>query len=308
LPDALVITGPTASGKSALAYALADRFDLEVITVDSAQVYTDMDIGTAKPNAAQRALVPHHLLDIRAPTEPYTAFDFCQDARHAIAAVQASGRVPVLVGGTMLYLKALRDGIANLPEANPVVRLEILEAAQAKGWPWLHEELRRIDPQAALRIKPTDRQRLQRALEVERLTGQTLTALQAQGQLGIGANLTEVAIMPESRAQLHHKIEVRFDEMLNQGLVTEVERLREKYELHDALPAMKAVGYRQVWQYLEGDLGFDEMREKGIIATRQLAKRQFTWLRSFEAVKKISTPSLDALLKIDAVANILIKA
>ena len=208
----------------------------------------------------------------------------------------------------MLYLKALRDGIADLPQANPAVRLEILQTAEANGWPWLHDELRRIDPAAALRIKPTDRQRLQRALEVERLTGRTLTALQAQGQVGLGASLTEVAIMPESRASLHRQIETRFHEMLNHGLVAEVEHLREKFALHEALPAMKAVGYRQVWQYLEGDLGFDEMREKGIIATRQLAKRQFTWLRSFEAVKKISTPSLDALLKIDAVANILIKA
>jgi len=308
LTQALVITGPTASGKSALAYALAGRFNLEVITVDSAQVYTDMDIGTAKPDAAQQALVPHHLLDIRAPTDPYTAFDFCQDARQAIAAVRSRGRLPVLVGGTMLYLKALRDGIADLPEANPTVRLEILEAAKTNGWPWLHEELRRIDPEAALRIKPTDHQRLQRALEVERLTGQTLTALQAKGQVGLGASLTEVAIMPESRAQLHHQIEARFDQMLTQGLVAEVEQLREQYALHDALPAMKAVGYRQVWQFLEGDLGFDEMREKGIIATRQLAKRQFTWLRSFEMVEKISMPSLDALLKIDAVANILIKS
>ena len=208
----------------------------------------------------------------------------------------------------MLYLKALRDGIADLPEANPAVRQEILKAAEANGWPFLHDELKRIDPQAALRIKPTDRQRLQRALEVERLTGQTLTALQAQGQQGLGASLTEVAIMPESRAQLHHQIEARFDEMLNQGLVTEVEQLRQKYALHDALPAMKAVGYRQVWQFLEGDLDFDEMRGKGIIATRQLAKRQFTWLRSFETVKKISVPSLDVLLKIEAVANILIKS
>ena len=308
MTQALVITGPTASGKSALAYALADQFNVEIITVDSAQVYTDMDIGTAKPDQAQQALVPHHLLDIRAPTDPYTAFDFCQDARRAIEAVQSKGRLPVLVGGTMLYLKALRDGIADLPEADPRIRLEILEAAKSQGWPFLHDELRRIDPVAATRIKPSDRQRLQRAIEVYRLTGQTLTALQGQGQLGIGASLIEVAIMPQSRAQLHHQIEVRFDDMLDQGLVTEVEQLRAKYALHDALPAMKAVGYRQVWQFLEGDLDFDVMREKAIIATRQLAKRQFTWLRSFETVKKISTASLDGLLKIEPVANILIKA
>lgn len=308
MTQALVITGPTASGKSALAYALADRFNVEIVSVDSAQVYTDMDIGTAKPDQAQQALVPHHLLDIRAPTDPYTAFDFCQDARRAIDAVQSRGRLPVLVGGTMLYLKALRDGIADLPEADSMIRHEILEIAESQGWPFLHDALRRIDPVAAARIKPSDRQRLQRAMEVYRLTGQTLTALQAQGQLGIGASLTEVAIMPESRAQLHHQIEVRFDDMLDRGLVAEVEQLRAKYALHDALPAMKSVGYRQAWQFLEGDLGFDVMREKAIIATRQLAKRQFTWLRSFETVKKISTASLDALLKIEPVANILIKA
>ena len=306
LIQAVVITGPTASGKSALAYALAERFNIEIITVDSAQVYSGMDIGTAKPDPAQQAMVPHHLLDIRPPTQPYTAFDFCQDARQAIEAVRLKGRVPVLVGGTMLYLKALRDGIADLPEADPVIRLEIFEAAEANGWSWLHDELQKVDPESAARIQPSDRQRLQRAVEVYRLTGQTLTALQAKGQQGIGSNLLEVAIMPESRAQLHQKIEIRFDEMLDQGLVAEVERLRAKYVLNQALPAMRAVGYRQVWQFLEGDLKFEAMREKAIIATRQLAKRQFTWLRSFSTVKKISTPSVDALLKIEPFANILI--
>jgi tRNA dimethylallyltransferase len=302
---ALVITGPTASGKSALAYELANWFPVEVINLDSAQVYQGLDIGTAKPTLTIQNQVPHHLLDIREPTQPYTAFDFCRDARLAIEAITRRGRVPLLVGGTMLYLKALREGIAAMPPADSRIRDKILAEATKVGWSAVHDRLQTVDPIAAARIKPTDRQRLQRALEVHELTGETITQLHAKGQKGMANQLVEVAIVPEERSELHQKIAERFDDMLDRGFVDEVNSLRSRFELDAALPAMKAVGYRQVWQYLEGELDAAAMREKGIVATRQLAKRQFTWLRSFASVRSLLGPSVDQLLKIEEVANIL---
>ena len=300
-----MITGPTASGKSALAYRLAEQFDIDVINLDSAQVYRDLDIGTAKPSRQQQLKVPHHLIDIREPSQPYTAFEFCKDARAALVKIQGSGRTPVFVGGTMLYLKALREGIAEMPAADPDVRAEILRQAELKGWPEMHERLKRVDPVAAARIKSTDRQRLQRALEVHELTGKTLSDFHAMGHQGLSSDLLEVAIVPTDRSELHQKIAQRFNDMLEMGLVKEVERLRQSYRLEPSLPSMKAVGYRQVWQYLEGEIDHATMRDKAIIATRQLAKRQYTWLRSFAKIKILSQSSLDELLKIEGVDTIL---
>jgi len=305
LKTALVITGPTACGKSALAFELARQFDVEIISVDSAQVYQGMDLGTAKPSKEQQCQVPHHLIDIRAPDQPYTAFDFCQDAEVAMEEIRGRGRLPVLVGGTMLYLKALREGMARLPKADDAVRAEVLAEADRLGWAALHQELQRIDPEASLRIKPSDTQRLQRALEVYRLTGRSLSELIKDGQQGTTTALTEVAITPISRSGLHEDISVRFRQMLDQGLIEEVEGLKRDYDLHEALPAMKAVGYRQVWQHLKGELSADGLFDKAVVATRQLAKRQLTWLRAWPQLQKISEPALDQLLKIEEVDNIL---
>tara|TARA_A100001035_G_scaffold128380_1_gene100996 strand:- start:128 stop:1063 length:936 start_codon:yes stop_codon:yes gene_type:complete len=306
-PLALVITGPTASGKSSLAYALCERFPerFELISVDSAQVYRGLDIGAAKPTDAEQRLVPHHLIDIRDPTDPYTAHDFVTHANRLLESITARGKMPLMVGGTMLYLKSLRSGLAELPSASPVVRAALESEAAEKGWPYLHERLTKIDPVAAARIKPSDRQRLQRALEVFELTGRKLSDLQAESGSNPTFDAVEVAIEPPNRAELHQRIATRFDQMLEDGLVPEVEALREVFDLNPTLPAMKSVGYRQVWDYLEGDIDWAEMRLRGIIATRQLAKRQLTWLRGWSHLHRLHAPSLDALLKIKPLAHIL---
>ena len=305
-PLALVITGPTASGKSALAYSLCERFPdrFELISVDSAQVYRGLDIGAAKPTDAEQRLVPHHLIDIRNPTDPYTAHDFVTEASRLIESITAGGKTPLMVGGTMLYLKSLRSGMAELPSASPAVRAALDSEAADKGWPYLHERLTKIDPAAAARIKPSDRQRLQRALEVFELTGRKLSDLQAESHSNPTLDTVEVAIEPLERAKLHERIATRFDHMLEEGLVSEVETLRETFDLNSTLPAMKSVGYRQVWEYLEGDIDWDEMRLRGIIATRQLAKRQLTWLRGWSHLHRLPAPNLDALLKIKSLAHI----
>ena len=277
---AVCLAGPTASGKSAAAMALAAELPLEIISVDSAQVYRGMDIGTAKPSAAERALVPHHLIDILEPTDAYSAARFVADAQRLIEAIQGRGRLPLVVGGTMLYLKALGDGLSAMPAADAQVRAEIDAEAAQRGWSALHAELARVDPHSAARLSPGDAQRVQRALEVWRISGRTLTHWHAQpGPNRPSQSLPLVSLEPQDRSWLHARIATRFDAMLEAGLVAETQALRARGDLHAALPAMRCVGYRQAWAALDnGDIS--GLREAGIVATRQLAKRQLTWLRS----------------------------
>ncbi|OGA34075.1 MAG: tRNA (adenosine(37)-N6)-dimethylallyltransferase MiaA [Betaproteobacteria bacterium RIFCSPLOWO2_12_FULL_62_13b] len=277
--------GPTASGKSRVALELAQRLPVEIVSVDSAQVYRGMDIGTAKPSAAERASVPHHLIDILPPTEAYSAALFRADALRVIGQIRSRARLPLLVGGTMLYFKALLEGLSRLPSANAQIRAEIEAEAQDLGWPALHTRLAAVDPDTAARLKPRDSQRIQRALEVYRITGEPMSRLlfhppPLAGEGREGAFLS-IALLPADRARLHQRISARLTEMLSRGLVEEVEALRQKYALSSELPSMRSVGYRQVWQHLEGELDRDELKDRAIYATRQLAKRQMTWLRSW---------------------------
>ncbi len=275
---AVALAGPTASGKSALAMAAAARWPVEIVSVDSAQVYRGLDIGTAKPDAADRAAVPHHLIDILEPTEAYSAARFVADARQRIAEINARGRTALLVGGTMLYFKALIEGLDRMPAADPAVRAAIDARAATVGWPALHAELARVDPVTAARLPPTDAQRIQRALEVWAVSGQPLSQFHGQDRAP-GLALPLLALEPVSRAWLHLRIAQRFDAMLAAGLVDEVRGLRARADLQPELPALRCVGYRQAWAALEaGDLA--PLREQGLAATRQLAKRQLTWLRS----------------------------
>jgi len=280
-PPAIFLMGPTASGKTALAVSLFERFPLEIISVDSALVYRGMDIGTAKPDAATLARAPHHLLDIRDPTEAYSAAAFCEDAQRLMAAIVARGKVPLLVGGTMLYFRALLQGLDDLPRADPAVRQALERAAAARGWPALHAELAQADPLTAARLAPNDSQRIGRALEILQLTGKPMSALLDRAHTALPYRVLQLALIPSDRAVLHQRIAARFDAMLAGGLIDEVETLRRRYLLTPDLPAMRAVGYRQAWTYLDGDIGLKALREQGIAATRQLAKRQLTWLRSW---------------------------
>jgi tRNA dimethylallyltransferase len=276
--------GPTASGKSALAMKLADHFPVEIISVDSAQVYRDMDVGTAKPAHEDRARVPHHLIDILAPTERYSAAQFARDADRLIAEIRGRGKLPLLVGGTMLYFKALTQGLNDLPAANHAVRAGIDARAAVHGWPHLHEELAAVDPVTAARLQPADRQRIQRALEVFQISGRPLSVLLEEPPREVTATIfLRMALVPSERAALHGRIARRFDAMLEGGLIDEVRSLRERYALTPDLPAMRAVGYRQVWNYLDDAIDFAMLRNQGIFATRQLAKRQLTWLRATQA-------------------------
>ena len=278
-PRCVCLTGPTACGKTDLALELAERVPVEIVSMDSAMVYRGLDIGTAKPSAAVRARVPHHLIDIVEPTEAYSAGRFARDAASAVCEIAARGRLPLLVGGTLLYLRALREGLANLPRADAALRNELDAQAREVGWPAMHARLERIDPAAAARIAPTDRQRIQRALEVHALTGRPLPQLQNSGAADGGLEIATVALVPEDRAALARRIERRFDAMVDAGFVTEVENLRRRGDLTPELPALRAVGYRQIWSHLEGAYDWHEARRRGIVATRQLAKRQLTWLR-----------------------------
>jgi len=293
-PAAFVLLGPTASGKSRLAMALALQHPIEIVSVDSAQVYRGMDIGTAKPSTAEREAVPHHLIDLVDPTEAYSAGRFRQDAMRAISGILARGRIPLLVGGTMLYYRALAAGIDALPAADPGVRARIDADAAARGWPALHAELANVDPQAAARLPPGDAQRIQRALEVWRLTGKPMSSLQSGQAPELPFALKSFALAPEDRAQLHARIAARFEAMLKAGLVDELRDLRKRFALSARLPAMRAVGYRQAWQFLAGELGAEALYEKGAAATRQLAKRQLTWLRSLPGLEPADR--LDAAL------------
>lgn len=297
-PPAIFLMGPTASGKTALAGKLLEHLPCDIISVDSALVYRGMDIGTAKPSRQELQAAPHRLIDIRDPADPYSVADFRNDALREMQAISEAGRIPLLVGGTMLYFKALKDGLAELPMADPAVRARISEEAREKGWPWLHKRLAVVDPQAAARIHPNDSQRIQRALEIYEVIGKSMSDLQnkQQNRQAVGENglldgenkqsfqynILSVALMPQSRALLHQRIAARFETMLAQGFVDEVRALFERGDLSPDLPAIRAVGYRQVWDYLEGKMDYETMKERGIIATRQLAKRQITWLRSWE--------------------------
>lgn len=277
--------GPTAAGKTALVLALHDRFPVDVISVDSSQVYRGMDIGTAKPTADERARVPHRLLDIRDPVDPYSAADFRIDARREIAEIAERGRIPLLVGGTMFYFHALEYGISALPAANPEIREQLYKESQEIGWPRLHQRLQAIDRVAAERIDPHDAQRIQRALEILELTGRTLTdCYQHERLASIDYNILKVGIFPRDRGVLHARIGARFHAMLTRGFVAEVDRLRQRGDLGPELPAIRTVGYRQIWQYLTGLVNYNDMIERGVSATRQLAKRQLTWLRGYEGV------------------------
>ena len=275
--------GPTATGKSALAVALAEALGGEIVSVDSAQVYRGMDIGTAKPDAATRARVPHHLIDLIDPTQAYSAARFCADATEAMAAIRMRGRLPILAGGTMLYFKALTEGLSALPRADPATRAAIDAEAARAGWPAMHAELARLDPVTAARLAPGDSQRIQRAIEVYRLTGQPLSSWQGHRAPPAGGDAIRIALVPGDRVRLHREIATRFDAMLAAGLVDELAGLRSRYTLEPSMPSMRCVGYRQAWRYLDGEIDGEGLRQTGIAATRQLAKRQMTWLRSMPA-------------------------
>lgn len=284
----IFLMGPTASGKTDLAIALRQHLPVELISVDSALVYCGMDIGSAKPSAQEQALAPHRLIDIRDPAEPYSVADFLADAEREIADVHAQGKIPLLVGGTMLYFRALLDGLAEMPAADAEVRAQIEREAKEFGWPHIHTQLALVDPETAAEIHPNHSQRVSRALEVYRVSGKTMSQLRerqhqssAQHSFCERYNVCQLAIAPRDRSVLHQRIAARFEKMLSSGLLDEVKGLYERGDLHPDLPAIRAVGYRQVWDYLDGRLNYSEMTERGIIATRQLAKRQFTWLRGW---------------------------
>jgi tRNA dimethylallyltransferase len=279
-PPAICLMGPTASGKTGLAIALREEFPLDIISVDSALVYRGMDIGTAKPDAETLRQAPHELIDIREPTEVYSAADFRQDALVKMSAISTAGRVPLLAGGTMLYFKALLDGLAELPSADPEVRARIEQEAAEAGWRVMHARLAVLDPEAAERIHYNDPQRIQRALEVIAITGRKLSDLhREQAEARLGYRTLKIVVCPKERAELHRRIEQRFSQMLREGFLEEVKSLRARDDLDPTLPSMRCVGYRQAWSYLEGEISLDEMIQKSLAATRQLAKRQLTWLR-----------------------------
>ena len=292
-PTVIFLMGPTASGKTALAIELAKRLPCDIISVDSALVYRGMDIGTAKPTAAEQAQAPHRLLDLIDPTEAYSAADFRRDALREIESIVAQGRIPLLVGGTMLYYKALLEGLSPLPAADPIIRQAIETEAEQIGWDALHAQLQQIDPVSAARIHPNDPQRLSRALEVYRISGKTLTELtQTKGEQ-LPYRTLQFAIAPTDRELLRQRIAERYQLMLSQGFEQEVQALYQRGDLHADLPSIRCVGYRQMWEYLEGKMSYDEMAYRGIVATCQLAKRQMTWLRGWENVTWLETGAVN---------------
>ena len=301
-PLAIFLMGPTASGKTDLAIQLRQQLPVEVISVDSALIYRGMDIGTAKPSKAELALAPHRLIDICDPAESYSAMNFRHDALREMQDITAQGKIPLLVGGTMLYYKALLEGLSPLPSADEKVRSEIEAKAALIGWAGLHQELCKIDPISAQRINPNDSQRINRALEVFYLTGKTLTELTAQKGEALPYDILQFAIAPEQREVLHLRIEQRFHKMIELGFQQEVEKLYRRPDLNENLPSIRCVGYRQMWEYLRGDYDHDEMVFRGICATRQLAKRQITWLRGWTS----PIQWLDSLQPAQALEKVLI--
>ncbi|MFY1908661.1 tRNA (adenosine(37)-N6)-dimethylallyltransferase MiaA [Achromobacter xylosoxidans] len=311
-PLVICLAGPTAAGKSASTLALAERWPLEIVNVDSATIYRCMDIGTAKPSPAEQAQVPQHLLDIRDPAQSYSAAEFRADALRLIDEIRARGRIPLLAGGTMMYYKALRDGLDDLPQADPALRAELEARAARDGWPALHAELARLDPVTAARLAPNDSQRIQRALEICRLSGQPMSALLGRQRAAAGDDdnrYLTISLEPSERAALHARIGQRFDAMLANGLLEEVRGLHARADLHPGLPSVRCVGYRQMWAHLDGEISLEEAREQGIAATRQLAKRQITWLRAQPERVIVDCLAADAVAQtIDAVAAALADA
>jgi tRNA dimethylallyltransferase len=282
-PPAILLMGPTASGKTAVAVELVRLLPCEIISVDSAQVYRDMDIGTAKPGADILALAPHHLIDVIGPDESYSAARFRDDALALMREITERGNIPLLVGGTMLYFKALTEGLSELPEADPVIRMIIDSMAVEKGWPALHCELASVDPETAARLAPNDAQRIQRALEVFYIANKTMSELQKKPKyVYFPYTAIKIALLPSDRAELHERIAARFEAMLELGLITELRKLRKQYALELTMPSMRCVGYRQTWDYLDEKITLAQLREQGIAATRQFAKRQLTWLRAMK--------------------------
>lgn len=302
---AVTLMGPTASGKTELAISLSDVGPFEIISVDSALVYRGMDIGTAKPDRATLERYPHHLVDICDPADPYSAARFRQDALALMDQIFARGRIPLLVGGTMLYFRALVQGIADLPPADEEIRADIARLAERQGWPAVHAALAQVDPESAARLHPNDQARLARALEVYRASGTPLSAFHQHADDPCPYPLVQISLVPPDRALLHSRIEARFRAMVQAGLVDEVRRLYARGDLSTDLPSIKAVGYRQVWAHLAGEYTEQEMINRGIIATRQLAKRQYTWLRSWRDHHVIESPDLARVLKIPQVSSIL---
>ncbi|MEZ8826939.1 tRNA (adenosine(37)-N6)-dimethylallyltransferase MiaA [Vibrio amylolyticus] len=305
LPLALFLMGPTASGKTDLAIRLRQKFPVEIISVDSALIYKDMDIGTAKPDENELALAPHRLIDILDPSEAYSAADFRRDALSEMNRIVSEGKIPLLVGGTMLYYKALLEGLSPLPAADPEIRKEIEQQAATSGWQVLHDQLREIDPVSATRIHPNDPQRLSRALEVYRISGKTLTELTEIKGESLPFRVKQFAIAPKERAELHRRIELRFNNMMEAGFEEEMKALYARDDLHPELPSIRCVGYRQMWDYLDGNCTKDEAIFRGICATRQLAKRQITWLRSWDDLTWLDSENVEHALDTlsNAIAN-----
>lgn len=307
IPALLCLAGPTASGKSAIARAIAQKWPCEIINVDSATIYRGMDIGTAKPSQEERAAIHHHLLDILDPLESYSAAAFRRDTLRCVKEIRARGRLPVLVGGTMLYFKALRDGLNDLPSADPEIRKKLELRAAVEGWPAMHAALHLIDPVTAARLSPNDSQRIQRALEIWHISGKTMSELlSAPEQTDKPLATVTLSLEPTERSHLHQRIALRFDQMLEEGLVEEVRTLRARGDLHTDLPSIRCVGYRQFWSMLEGEVTPAQAREQAIAATRQLAKRQLTWLRSLPDRLTIESDSSEATEKTLAIVDRLI--
>lgn len=298
-PQALLLLGPTASGKSALSLEIAKRHPVEIVSIDSALVYRGMDIGSAKPTLEERNVCPHHLIDVREIDEPYSAADFLSDVARLVPAIRARGRVPLIVGGTMLYAKALREGLNDLPSTTPEVRQAVLEEGDALGWPAMWERLREVDPETAARLQPADKQRIGRALEVWRMTGRPLSSFHRESARALFP-LRSVGLLPPDRKKLHQRIEARFDAMLDAGFLKEVQYLMTSPRFDRESPAMRAVGYRQAVEFLSGECDFNAFRLAGIAATRQLAKRQMTWMRSMPDLLLLDPEAPDTLVRVEA--------
>ncbi|MEF1284736.1 tRNA (adenosine(37)-N6)-dimethylallyltransferase MiaA [Vibrio sp. M250220] len=297
LPLALFLMGPTASGKTDLAIRLRKKFPVEIVSVDSALIYKGMDIGTAKPDANEQQQAPHRLIDILDPSESYSAADFRRDALNEMNDIVEQGKIPLLVGGTMLYYKALLEGLSPLPAANPEIRQQIEQEALAQGWDKLHSQLIEIDPVSAGRIHPNDPQRLSRALEVYRISGKTLTELTQTKGDSLPFRVKQFAIAPKERAELHRRIELRYEKMIEAGFEEEMRALYARQDLHPDLPSIRCVGYRQMWDYLDGNCTLDDAIFKGVCATRQLAKRQITWLRSWDNLTWLDSENIEQALE-----------